>query len=140
MLYCYCIQLPGDETFPILSLFYLHRAFDYQPIFGDDGWMYLVAGRTQTGLHNYDSAFYFYRQSIPVLTREENQKDLAGTYNNMAALFAKLEQSDSTFSYAREHSYCQTKQYSREFMIANLILASAYELLNTDSAFKHLSN
>src|SRR5207237_6642134 len=84
------------------------------------------------------SAFYFFRQSIPVLTLEENQKDLAGAYNNIATLFAKLKQSDSTFSYAWEALYiAHARQYTREFMIANLILASAYEPLNTDSAFKH---
>ena len=120
------------------TLFYLHRAFGYPPIFGDDGWMYLIAARTQAELNNYDSAFYFYRQSIPVLTLEENQKDLAGAFNNIASLFAKLKRSDSAFLYARKAlSIASTKQYFREFMIANLILSKVYESLNTDSAFMY---
>jgi signal transduction histidine kinase len=120
------------------SLFYLNRAFGYSPIFGDDGWMYLVAARTYTELGNYDSAFYFYRQSIPVLTREENEKDLAGAYNNIASLFAKMKQSNSAFLYTRKAlSIASAKHYFREFMIANLILSNVYESLNTDSAFAH---
>ena len=43
--------------------YFLRRAFIYPLIFVDDGWMYMISGRTQSGLKNYDSAFYFYHQS-----------------------------------------------------------------------------
>jgi two-component system, NtrC family, sensor kinase len=114
---------------------YIQKALDAPASFAD-GWVYSVAGRIVTALSEYDKAFGYYRQSIPYLQNINNLKDLAGTCNNMAALFLQIGKNDSALVYARRAlMVAQPKQFSKEKMEASLILSKLFEPLNIDSAF-----
>ena len=113
---------------------YIKRAFLYRPMRGTDGWVYSTAGRLQADLQNYDSALYFYRQSIQAHLSENNLKDLADTYNYMATLFKTTGFKDSSLFYARQSlAISQPKKFTKEMLETNLLMSEIYEQINTDS-------
>jgi two-component system NtrC family sensor kinase len=116
--------------------YFLMDALQYPPSFGTAGWSYSVAGVIYADQKKYDSAFIFYRLGIPMLILENNQKDLAWTYNNITSLFKLTGQLDSAFFYVyKSLSLSREKRFPREAMESNLLLAELYELKRSDSAF-----
>jgi two-component system, NtrC family, sensor kinase len=115
--------------------YFLQKAFLYPSAKGFDGWIYSVAGLTYTKLRKYDSAFQFYRESIETLQNEDNRKDLAGVYNNMAALYITINLKDSALLCARKSlAISQPKKFAKEILETSQLLSKLYEKVNTDSA------
>lgn len=69
--------------------FFLRWAFKRPPDPGIEGWPKFIAGEFFKMNGNKDSALAYYRQSIDLLSTENNFKDMSGTYNSMAELFRK---------------------------------------------------
>jgi len=114
--------------------FFLHKALLYPPNIGFDGWIYSTAGRIYNKLKNYDTAFHFYRKSIQKLREENNLKDLAGVYNNVADIFLTIGLKDSSLLYAgRSLVVSQPRKFAREILETNLLLSRIYETFNSDS-------
>jgi len=123
---------------PDSAQYYVNAAFGYPPDPGLKGLPLLVYGKTYAAYKKYDSAFYYYRQSITEFAQVENQKDLAGAYNNIATLFESRGYPDSSISYLQKSlNITRPKKFLRETMEALVLLSKAYENLNTDSAFHY---
>ena len=115
--------------------YYIQRALEYPPSPGLDGWIFSVAGSIYTDQKKYDSAFLYYRLSIPTLIKENNQKDLAWTYNNISSLFKLTGQPDSALLYVnRSIALSREGKFAKEAMESNLLLAELYESEKSDSA------
>ncbi len=95
---------------------------------------------SQTG--NYDSAFFFYRRSIPYALESGRHDVLARSEWGMAALFHKNGQSDSAFFYARQSlKEVQTTDLPAGTMIVDSLLSALYQNNHQyDSAYKYLQN
>jgi signal transduction histidine kinase len=115
--------------------YYIQRALEYPPSPGLDGWIFSVAGSIYTDQKKYDSAFLYYRLSIPTLIKENNQKDLAWTYNNISSLFKLTGQPDSALLYVNKSiTLSKGGKFAKEAMESNLLLAELYESEKSDSA------
>ena len=113
----------------------IQKALQYPPSAGLDGWIFSVAGTIYAAQKRYDSSFFYYKLSIPTLINENNQKDLAWTYNNISSLFKKTGQLDSAFFYVNKSLLLSNeKRFGREAMESHLLLAELYEFKKSDSA------
>jgi signal transduction histidine kinase len=118
--------------------FYINKAFNYPPSPGAEGWPLYIRGDIYAGLQKYDSAFFYYRQSIPKLMNEDNLKDITNVFNSMAALSISVGFKDSSLYYAHKAlNVALSKRFAKEAMEAYIQLSSSYELLNTDSALHY---
>ncbi len=95
---------------------------------------------SQTG--DYDSAFFFYRKSIPYALESGRRDVLARSEWGMASLFHKKGQSDSAFFYARQSlKEAQTTDLPAGTMIVDSLLSVLYQNKHQyDSAYKYLQN
>ncbi len=95
---------------------------------------------SQTG--DYDSAFFFYRRSIPYAMESGRRDVLARSEWGMAALFHKKGQQDSAFFYARQSlKEVQTTDLPAGTMIVDSLLSALYQNNHQyDSAYKYLKN
>ena len=139
----YCKVAKAAQAFLYLHMgkkgsmgYYIQRALQYPPSSGHDGWIFSVAGSIYTDQKKYDSAFLYYRLSIPTLIKENNQKDLAWTYNNISSLFKLTGQPDSALLYVNKSIALSSEgKFAKEAMESNLLLAELYESEKSDSAF-----
>src|SRR5579863_4420024 len=96
--------------------FYIRQAFTYRES-PPGGWPLYIRGKINAQLQIYDSAFFWYRQSIPKLLHEDNLKDLAGAYNSMAALSRVIGLKDSALYYAQKAlGVALSKKFAKEAM------------------------
>jgi len=119
------------------ALFYLTKALRY-PIDYFYGWISLVMARTQQKLGNNSEAFDYYHRSIEALSAVGNLKDLAAAYADIAGLYEKTGQIDSTISYGHQAlNLAQERKFNKVVPGACLILSKAYEKINTNEALKY---
>lgn len=87
-----------------------------------------------TGQNN--SAFEFYRLSIPYSIEAKNDLRLSETFLNLAKVFQKINQTDSALFYAKQSLLlAQEKGFTPEVRNAARFLSYYYRKLNADSAF-----
>jgi len=123
---------------PDSARYYLKTGFAYPPDPGLEGWPLFITGKTFAAYKNYDSALFYFRQSISRLKEENNDKDLADVYNNMANLFKLSGKTDSAIYYLQKSlSVTLPKKFAKETMEAFLQLSKTYEKGNTDSALHY---
>ncbi|HEU5165845.1 MAG TPA: ATP-binding protein [Chitinophagaceae bacterium] len=118
---------------------YIHIAFSYPPfpkLEGVNAAGFALAGRIQTELKNYDSALYFFRQSIQRFQQvKQTLKGLAVAYNYIAAVFDDMSRRDSAIFYLHKSlGVSRSKNFAMEILEANVLLSKIYESYNTDSA------
>ena len=119
------------------AIVYLTKALSYPQPWGFGAistWM----AQTQTKLNNYDTAFYYYHQSIDDLSKENNSKDLAAAYTGLASLYLKLGNTESCIYYSNKAlSFAQPRGFRKEVLDAYLVLSSVYEKKNTGDALRY---
>ncbi len=91
-------------------------------------------------LKKYDSAFFFYRKSIPSAVRSHRLDVLARSELGMAVLFRKTGQRDSALFYAREAlKALQNTDDPQSQVNADSLIAELYQSSHQyDSAFKYM--
>ena len=117
---------------------YLDRAFSYPLTPGGavNATVYDVAGRVHTELMNYDSALQFYRKGINAFRQLKHQvKGLARVYNSMASLMNTIGSRDSAVFYLHKSlSLSRQRNFRKEILDANLLLANVYDGHDVDSS------
>jgi two-component system NtrC family sensor kinase len=118
----------------------IRKAFTYPGGPGMTGWPYFVAGEIFKHDKNYDSAYYYYRMSLPVLEQEGNKKDVAGLYVSLSDLFKQIQKKDSSRFYAYKAArLASEKKFAREYVQALRQLASSYKGVDSDSALHYMT-
>jgi signal transduction histidine kinase len=114
------------------ALHYMHLSLQ---LLSPDGWTCMVMGRLQAKRNRADSAFYYFKESIQKLSDEHNFKELASSYQSIAALYHSLGNWDSVIYYAQEGlAIARQKAFAKEQFELSSLLAYVYEKKNTDSA------
>ena len=97
-------------------------------------------GKDYSQLEDYDSAFFFYRKSIPYAIESMRRDVIARSQLGMAALFHKKGQLDSAFFYARQ-SLNALQNTDEDPSGAYFLLSELYQSSHQyDSAYKYLQN
>ena len=119
------------------AFIYLNKSMTYPRKFGY-GWILLMTGRTLVNLHNDSGAFVYYRQSVEVLSQENNLKDLAGAYTSMATLHEKNGQTDSAIYYGNQALILAKRgRFNKEIAEAYLLLSKTSEKISTSDALNY---
>jgi signal transduction histidine kinase len=102
-------------------------------------WLCLITGDIFRTRENYDSAEYYYREGIKVT--EKFNAPFAGVifYRNLASILYKKNEMDSCVYYAQKSlTLCQKYKYKNFEVNASGFLASVYDKINVDSAYKYI--
>ncbi len=102
--------------------------------------VYLFLGEAFEANYLYDSALYYYRQSIPFSVEMDMKINALDAYNGTAHIFKEQHQLDSAISYAKKVLADRlTKAYPVAKLKAANLLADIYENKKaTDSSLKYL--
>lgn len=102
--------------------------------------VFLKLGQAFESNHLYDSALYYYRESLPFSVAREMKIDALDAYNGMANIFKEQHQTDSAIGYAKKVLADRlTRAYPAARLKAANLLADVYERLKTtDSSLKYL--
>jgi len=94
----------------------------------DDGYAHVVMGHTHAALGNETLAADHYKKSIPLLTSDNNLKDLAYAYIGLARLHEKKNEIDSSIYYAKKgFTIAQNASFKKWLYETCLILSRVNE-------------
>jgi signal transduction histidine kinase len=115
---------------------YFNQYYQFPEVPWMRGWVYKLAGRIHAKDGNKDSAYVYYKRAINRLDQDVNQRDLAGTYVDLASLYLEQGKTDSALSNAQAgFKIAQGSSFKKEALQAALVLSTLYEGRSIDSAF-----
>jgi two-component system, NtrC family, sensor kinase len=86
----------------------------------------------------YDSALAYHRQSLPYSISVSDNTTIANTYFEMAAIFDKLNQADSSLIYAQKSLKVATETNNIKCLFdANSLLANLYNQRNIQKSYQY---
>ena len=117
---------------PDSALFYLLRG-DL-----DDGYTQVLTGHSYASRGNDMLASEHYRKSIPLLSSDNNFKDLAYAYIGLANLYEKANDIDSSIYYAKKgFSIAQNASFKKWVYETGIILSRVYEKVDATEALHY---
>jgi len=104
----------------------------------DDGYTQVLTGHAYAALSDDVRASEHYRKSIPLLSSDNNFKDLAYAYIGLARLYEKRSRTDSSIFYAKKgFTIAQSASFKKWVYETGLILSRAYEKVNPPEALHY---
>jgi len=104
----------------------------------DDGYTQVLTGHTYAALGDDMRASEHYRKSLPLLSSDNNFKDLAYAYIGLARLYEKRNRTDSSIYYAKKgFTIAQSASFKKWVYETGLILSRAYEKVDPAEAFHY---
>jgi len=104
----------------------------------DDGYTHVLTGHAYAALGDDVRASEHYGKSIPLLSSDNNFKDLAYAYIGLARLYEKRTRPDSSIYYAKKgFTIAQSASFKKWVYETGLILSRAYEKVDPAEAFHY---
>ena len=124
------------------ALIYMQNAYqlDVASNKGQWGWLVYVIGNIHAKMGNQDLALSYYRMALPLVIKENAQKDIVDVYNSLSAVHGISGRVDSSVFYANQiiHQWKNT-DYTQGLLKAANTLATVYRKTNQrDSLIKYL--
>ena len=121
------------------ALYYIRHAFEKIDLIEDlSPDVYRVLGNIQAGKNNKDNALEYYQKGIQVGLNIKDFRTISFIYANMAIMFKKMNQPDSSIYFAKNAlKYGQITSYKKGILLSANLLSDLYDSINPKEALRY---